>query len=108
VTPVAQRPSYQCEVTQAGLTNRAAPYGGDISKLPPPDSGFQPGDRYTSVSGCASGDRTIGSGGAASGSTFSPVLVGALIFVVVIIAAVAAFLIRERRRRFNPYAGSRA
>ena len=105
---MAQNPDFRCEVTQEGLTNRAAPYGGDISKLPPPDGFFQPGDRYTSVSGCASGDRTLAAGGSSSAGTFSPVLVGALLFVVVIIAAIAAFLIRERRRRFNPYAGSRA
>jgi hypothetical protein len=100
---------YQCEVTQDGLKARAAPYGGDISKLPPPDGLFQPGDQYTSASGCSSGDITLtaGKGGAPSSSGTSPVVIGAIAVTVIVVAVVLLLLWRRYQRQFNPYSGSR-
>lgn len=100
---------FQCEVTQEGLTARAAPYGGDISKLPPPHGQFQPGDQYTSASGCSAGDLTLTKGqDAPSGSSgTSPVVVGAVVCGIIVVVALIVFLYRRHQRRFNPYAGSR-
>lgn len=53
-------PVFDCEVTEAGLQARAQRFGGDISKLEPPDNELRVGDRYSNVaSGCTVGDRIV-------------------------------------------------
>jgi hypothetical protein len=92
-------------VTPEGLQARADAFGVRVDRLPPPDGLLQPGDMYTSTSGCLKGDlvtETTADGQPIKASTggTSPYVSILLVCLILIIAGLIAY-IAVRRSRFR-------